>query len=140
MKFKPFDKIMPCFVPEKGSLHSAGYDLRYVGNPTMLEPNKRIAFSTNLILEIPSGYYGRIAPRSGLAAKHGIDVLAGCIDSDFRGEIKVILINLGDKPVSFQTGDKIAQIIFENHHDFLFDDAEDLSDTSRGEKGFGSTG
>ena len=139
-KYKPFNKELPCSVPEKGTPFAAGYDLKYLGYPVVLQPMQRFAFSTNLSLEIPDGYFGRIAPRSGLAFKQGIDVLAGIIDSDYRGEIKVILINLSDKPSSFSSGDKIAQIIFEKHYDFTLELADELDDTSRGEKGFGSTG
>jgi len=140
MKHKPANKDYPYFAPERGTPSAAGHDLKYVGIPIVLQPMQRYAFTTNLILEIPEGYYGRIAPRSGLAFKQGIDVMAGVIDSDYRGEIKAILINLGDKPVSFQTGDKIAQIIFEQYLSFNFEVAEELSQTIRGEGAFGSTG
>ena len=91
-------------------------------------------------MAIPNGYYGRIAPRSGLAVKKGIDVLAGIIDSDYRGEIMVVLINLGKDAVLYNVGDKIAQIIFSKYETTDFNVVENLDDTNRAEKGFGSTG
>ena len=139
MNIKPYNKDLPFTIPHRGSVEAAGYDLSYAAEPVILQPMQRMAMSTNVVMEIPEGYYGRIAPRSGLAFKNGIDVLAGVIDSDYRGEIKAILINLGDKPVSFNTGDKIAQIIFEKHFKFAMEVA-DINQTNRGEGGFGSTG
>ena len=85
-------------IPSKGSVGAAGYDL-YTTESYELKPGERKAFKTDIALAIPEGFYGRVAPRSGLAVKHGLDVLAGVIDSDYRGEILVALINLGDKPV-----------------------------------------
>ncbi len=91
-------------------------------------------------MEIPAGFYGRIAPRSGLAVKHGIDVLAGVVDADYRGELKVPLINLGSQPIQFEAGERIAQLIIEQAAmcDYVW--VEELSDTERAESGFGSTG
>lgn len=92
-------------------------------------------------MEIPEGYYGRIAPRSGLAHNHGIDVLAGVVDSSYRGEIRIVLYNTDkEEPFQVRSGDRIAQIIFEKHYDFEFIEVDDLSKTNRGEGGFGSTG
>lgn len=107
----------------------------------VLPPLSRATISTGISMEIPEGYYGRIAPRSGLAHNHGIDVLAGVVDSGYRGEIKVILYNT-DKDEVFQVrqGDKIAQIIIEKHYNFELAEVDDLSSTPRGEYGFGSTG
>lgn len=107
----------------------------------MLPPLTRATMPTGIAIEIPEGYYGRIAPRSGLAHNHGIDVLAGVVDSGYRGEIKVILYNT-DKDHDFQIrqGDKIAQMIIERHYNFELVEVEDLSPTPRGEGGFGSTG
>jgi dUTP pyrophosphatase len=104
-----------------------------------LKPGERKFFSTGLSIEIPSGLYGRVAPRSGLAYKHGIDVLAGVIDEDYRGDIGVILINLGTETTAIFAGDKIAQLIFENYTRVDFDEVKDLTKTSRGAGGFGST-
>lgn len=139
MKITSFNKELPHTIPTRGTEHSAGYDLSYVGQPIMLMPMQRHAFATNLVLEIPEGFYGRIAPRSGLAFKEGIDVLAGVIDSDYRGEIKVILVNLSHKPVSFISGQKIAQIIIEKHYPQTIEFVDSLTETQRGAGGFGST-
>lgn len=126
--------------PKKGSDNAAGYDLFSV-EAGVIKPNERRLIKTGISLEIPSGYYGRIAPRSGLAFKNGIDVMAGVIDSDYRGEIGVILYN-SDKICDFifGVGDKIAQIIFEKHYDFEMGLFSDLKETKRGDGGFGSTG
>ena len=117
---------------------------------------RRALVGTGISIEIPKGYYGRIAPRSGLAVKKGIDILAGVIDSTYRGEIKVVLINLnmdvdsiiGNTPsfigsshdFSIKLGDRIAQIIIEKYHAVEWQEANQLSSTERQEAGFGSTG
>lgn len=130
-------------VPKKGSPNAAGYDL-YSTESGIIKPKERQLIPTGIALEIPSGYYGRIAPRSGLAFKHGIDVMAGVIDSDYRGEIGVILYNSDSyNDFTYSQGDKIAQIIFEKHYDFTFKEVfqlKDLDETQRGAGGFGSTG
>jgi dUTP pyrophosphatase len=102
---------------------------------------QRKMVATGVQLEIPEGYYGRIAPRSGLALKQGIDVLAGVIDSSYRGEIKVIIFNTDNQKVfKVNVGDRIAQLIIEKHYNFDFVEVEDLETTDRGEGGFGSSG
>lgn len=118
----------------------AGMDLLASEDRT-IPPLSRVIVGTGIFMEIPDGYYGRIAPRSGLAHKYGIDVLAGVVDSSYRGEIRVILYNT-DKDESFQvrSGDKIAQMIIEKHYNFQFVEVDELSDTTRGSGGFGSTG
>ena len=132
-------------IPSKGSAGAAGYDL-YTTESYELKPGERKAFKTDIKLAIPEGFYGRVAPRSGLAVKHGIDVLAGVIDSDYRGEILVALINLGDKPVQLpiiKDGKEtaIAQIIFEGCGTVNdgFTVVDDLTATQRGSGGFGSS-
>lgn len=125
-------------VPTRGSIKAAGYDL-YATESYVLKPNERKLFKTGLSMEIPSGLYGRIAPRSGLAFKNGIDVLAGVIDEDYRGEIGVILINLGSEDKAITANDKIAQIIFENYTEVDFTESNNLQETSRGSGGYGST-
>jgi dUTP pyrophosphatase len=106
-----------------------------------IPPLSRAMVKTGLSVEIPEGYYGRIAPRSGLAHKNGIDVLAGVVDSSYRGEIRVILYNTDkEETVQVRSGDRIAQMIVERHYNFEFVEVEDLSVTERGEGGFGSTG
>lgn len=126
-------------IPTRGTPYSAGYDLYSTENFVIL-PGDRHLFKTGLKMEIPIGLYGRIAPRSGLAYKNGIDVLAGVIDSDYRNDVGVILINLSTDPVEIKLGDKIAQIIFETHHEQQFETVSSLTDTVRGTGGFGSTG
>ena len=125
---------------KKATPGSAGYDLSSTEELT-IAPLSRALVDVGLKLEIPANMYGRIAPRSGLAYRNGIDVLAGVIDSDYRGQIKVILINLGDKEFKINKGDKIAQIIFYNLANVHLTPAiSSLSETSRGDGGFGSTG
>lgn len=126
-------------LPQRGTALAAGADL-YCLEAFTLEPGERKLVPTGLAVEIPPGFYGRVAPRSGLAVKHGIDVLAGVIDADYRAEVKVPLINFGRNPVCINAGERIAQLIIEQAAmcDYVW--AEDLSDTERGEGGFGSTG
>jgi dUTP pyrophosphatase len=126
------------FVPVYATIHCAGADLFSTECET-LAPGERRLFKTGLSAAIPSGVYGRIAPRSGLALKNGIDVLAGVIDEDYRGEIGVLLINHGTEPKTIYVGDKIAQIIFEQYRQLVFVEVPELSETVRGEGGFGST-
>ena len=126
-------------LPKRGSAAAIGADLCSVEDVT-LQPGERKLIPTGLAIEIQDGYYGRVAPRSGLAVKQGIDTMAGVIDSDYRGEVRVLLINLSNEPVSFQTGDRIAQLIIEKAEAFDYEWADELNDTSRGAGGFGSTG
>ena len=130
-------------IPTKGSKGAAGYDLYTIESHT-LKPNERRVFKTGISIAIPDGYYGRVSPRSGLSVKCGIDVLAGTIDSDYRGEIMVALINLGQEPVSLpliKNGMEtpIAQIIFQKYEEVVFNIVDDLDITNRGSKGFGSS-
>lgn len=126
-------------VPTRGSEFAAGYDL-YSTEGYTLQPLERKLFKTNIALAIPNGLYGRIAPRSGLAYKDGLDTMAGVIDEDYRGDVGVILINLGDKPKEIKAGDKIAQIIFENYTEAGFSEVySELPLSARDGKGFGST-
>lgn len=127
-------------IPKRANSTDAGADL-YSCEDVILNPHERKLIKTGIALEIPDGYYGRIEPRSGLAYKHGIDVLAGVIDSDYRGELGVVLYNTDLKnPLNIQKGDRIAQIIFEKHYNFNFEISEELSNTFRGDGGFGHTG
>lgn len=135
----PIKKTSPLAkTPTSGSEFSAGYDLCSIEEYN-LKPMERHLFTTGIFIAIPAGVYGRIAPRSGLASKNGIDVMAGVIDSDYTGEIKVLLINLGDTEMRISAGDKIAQIIFERISNAEFIDVNELPKTSRGEGGFGSS-
>ena len=125
--------------PTRAFPTDAGADL-YSVEDCSVGPQERKVVSTGICLEIPEGYYGRIAPRSGLAAKHGVDVLAGVVDSSYRGEIKVVVYN-SDKNMPFyiEGGDRIAQIIIEDHFNLAFEEA-DVSESQRAAGGFGSTG
>ena len=126
-------------IPARANKTDAGYDLWSVESYT-LKPLERKLFRTGIAIEIPSGYYGRVAPRSGLAFKRGLDVMAGVIDSGFRGEVGVILVNLSNEEVYLTHGDRIAQLIIETCHQPTMIQVEELNDSSRSEKGFGSTG
>ena len=130
-------------IPTKGSKGAAGYDL-YSIESHELKPGESKSFKTGLAMAIPENYSGRIAPRSGLAAKHGIDVLAGVIDSDYTGEIMVLLINHGNESVQLplvKDGKEtaVAQIIFESHYNTTFNEVDEITVTQRGSGGFGST-
>lgn len=127
-------------LPKRANETDAGADLHSIESLT-IGPKERACVSTGISLEIPEGYYGRVAPRSGLAYKNGIDVLAGVIDSSYRGELKVILYNSDNqKYFKISQGDRIAQLIIEKHFNFSFEMSEELNTTKRGETGFGSTG
>jgi dUTP pyrophosphatase len=126
--------------PTQGTQFSAGYDL-YAAEEIVVPRLGRKLIKTNVSMAIPMNHYGRIAPRSGLAYKNGIDVLAGVIDSDYRGDIGVILYNT-DNNLDFtvKIGDKIAQIIIESCSTINFVKTENLPATKRGEGGYGHTG
>ena len=127
-------------IPTQGTSFAAGYDL-YAAEDAVVVCGTRKLIKTNISMEIYPGYYGRIAPRSGLAYKNGIDVLAGVIDSDYRGDIGVILYNT-DKNIDFSVkkGDRIAQIIFEACYTATLNNVDNLDNTLRQAGGFGSTG
>lgn len=127
-------------IPARSNPTDAGADL-FSTEAVMIHPGERKALCTGIAIEIPEGFYGRVAPRSGLAAKHGVDVLAGVVDSSYRGEIKVVLLNT-DKSNTFhvEKGDRIAQLIIESHFNFPFLEYESLGSSDRGQGGFGSTG
>jgi dUTP pyrophosphatase len=127
-------------IPTQGTKFAAGYDL-YAAEDEVVVCGTRKLIKTNISMEITPGYYGRIAPRSGLAYKSGIDVLAGVIDSDYRGDIGVILYNT-DKNIDFKIkkGDRIAQIIFEACYSATLNTVENLDNTLRQGGGYGSTG
>lgn len=126
-------------LPTRGSAHAAGLDLYSLERVT-LAPGGRAAVRTGLAVAIPEGFYGRVAPRSGLAVRHGLDVLAGVIDSDYRGEILCALVNLGSEPFEVAPGARVAQLIVEAIALPEPGWAEDLEETARGAGGFGSTG
>lgn len=122
---------------------SAGLDLHaFLPEKIVIRPLERMLVKTGLFLEIPVGYEAQVRPRSGLALKNGITVLnsPGTIDSDYRGEIGVILINLSQEDFEIQSGDRIAQLIFAKVEQAEWNQSDELSQTARGEGGFGSTG
>ena len=122
---------------------SAGMDLRAaLDEPVMLKPLERKLIPTGLYIELPVGYEAQVRPRSGLAIKHGITVLntPGTIDADYRGEIKVIIINLSEQPYTINDGDRIAQMIIAQHAKAELLEVERLNETQRGAGGFGHTG
>lgn len=126
-------------LPARASSNAAGADLRCIDSFT-LSPGERKLVPTGIAVEIPEGYYGRVAPRSGLAVRHGIDTLAGVIDSDYRGEVQILLVNLGAEEAVFQQGDRIAQLIIEHAAPAGYQWSEELGETERASGGFGSTG
>ena len=126
-------------LPTRGSSAAAGLDL-YSLEAVRLTSKQRALVRTGLAVAIPEGYYGRIAPRSGLATKNGIDVLAGVIDADYRGEIQCLLYNTGDATVELPAQTKICQLIIEKIITPAGAWADELPETIRGENGFGSTG
>ena len=131
-------------VPAYETIHSAGMDLRaYLPEgPIVLKPMQRTLVPTGLFMEIPEGYEGQVRPRSGLAIKNGITVLntPGTIDADYRGEVKIILINLSDTDFTINSGERVAQIVFAKCEQMEVVNVETLSETERGAGGFGHTG
>ncbi len=130
-------------MPEYATEHSAGVDLcAFLDEDLVLNPLKRVMVPTGLYIELPFGYEAQIRPRSGLAAKNGITVLnsPGTIDADYRGEIKVILVNLSDEPFTIKNGDRICQMVINKYTKVEFVNSDELSQTDRGEGGFGHTG
>ena len=139
IKVKSISGIMPSY-ETKGS---SGMDLRaYTDDPVEIMPGQRALIPTGLFMEIPEGCEAQVRARSGLAVKYGIGLTngIGTIDSDYRGEIKIPLINWGDEPFTVNNGDRIAQLVISRFERAELVDADELSDTARGEGGFGHTG
>jgi len=126
-------------VPTKANINDAGFDL-YSSIDTIIPSKQRKTVSTGIALQMPEHFAGLIWPRSGLSVKRGIDVLAGVVDSGYRGEIMVCLYNTSDENVSIQTGDRIAQIIFQEVPRVIMEVHESLGSSQRGDNGFGSSG
>lgn len=130
-------------LPNYETIASAGMDLRAnLSEPRTLKPLERSIVGTGLFIELPVGYEAQVRPRSGLAAKKGITVLnaPGTVDADYRGEIGVILVNLSNEDFTIENGERIAQLVIAKHERAEWELVEELSETSRGEGGFGSTG
>ncbi|MFC5047702.1 dUTP diphosphatase [Aquimarina hainanensis] len=130
-------------LPHYETIASAGMDLRaFLTEAVTLKPLERTIVKTGLFIELPVGYEAQVRPRSGLAAKKGITVLnaPGTIDADYRGEIGVILVNLSNEDFTIENGERIAQMVIAKHERATWTEVKELSETSRGEGGFGSTG
>jgi len=130
-------------LPAYETAHAAGMDLRAdLESMVLLNPMERKLIPTGLHIELPEGFEAQIRPRSGLAFKHGIGIVnsPGTIDADYRGEIKVLLINFSDVPFEINTGDRIAQMIVARHEKVDWEAVEILNETSRGAGGYGHTG
>ena len=130
-------------LPEYATEFSAGLDVRAANDePVVLAPLARAIVPTGLYLEIPRGYEVQVRPRSGLASKKGVTVLnsPGTIDSDYRGEVCVILVNLSSEPFTVERGERIAQLILARYEQIQWEEVGELSSSDRGEGGFGSTG
>ena len=142
MKIRIVNKS-PHPLPAYETEHSAGMDLRaFTGGPVTLKPLERKLIPTGLFMELPVGYEAQVRPRSGLAVKNGITVLnsPGTIDSDYRGEVGVILINLSDTEFTVNDGDRIAQMIISRHEKAELTETEEINNTNRGAGGFGHSG
>lgn len=126
-------------LPTRGTPTDAGLDL-YSDVDGEIKPGQRVMFSTGISMSIPDGYVAYVRPRSGLAAKHGIDVLAGVIDSSYRGQVRVLLINHGGSTFEVYEGDRIAQLVIHKIELWKPELVEELDETERGANGFGSTG
>lgn len=130
-------------LPSAATSGAAGADLRAaVDAEVVLQPGGRDAIPTGLVMEIPDGFEGQIRPRSGLAIRQGLTVVnaPGTIDSDYRGEVKVLMVNLGSEPVVISRGDRIAQLVIAPVTSALYVEADELAESERGAGGFGSTG
>lgn len=132
-------------LPAYETIGSAGMDLRAAvpeDQPILLEPGKRMVVPTGLRIALPLGYEAQVRARSGLALKHGLICpnAPGTIDSDYRGEVGVLLANIGDQPFEIRRGERVAQLVIARHEQALWVEVETLDDTARGAGGFGSTG
>lgn len=143
LRIKKLDHASELPLPSYATLGSAGMDLRSASiEPVVMSPGQRALVPTGLVLEIPDGYEGQVRPRSGLALKHGISLVnsPGTIDSDYRGEVKVIMINLGDDHFMVNYGDRIAQLVIAPVIQAEIIEVDRVDDSDRGAGGFGSTG
>ena len=130
-------------LPQYQTESAAGLDLRAeLSKPITLKPLQRALIPTGIFLELPQGYEAQVRPRSGLAFKHGLTVLnsPGTIDADYRGEVKVLLVNLSDEPFEVQDGERVAQMVVAKHERIEWQNADTLTETTRGAGGYGSTG
>ncbi len=137
------DPERPAPLPERATSGAAGVDLRAaLERPLLVAPGERVSIPTGLALEIPEGYEGQVRPRSGLAFKRGLTVVnaPGTIDADYRGEVRILLVNLGSEPVEVAPGDRVAQLVIHRLPTVVLEEAAALRETPRGAGGFGHTG
>ena len=130
-------------LPEYATQHSAGMDLRAnIDKTIVVAPLERLLVPTGLHIQLPTGYEAQIRPRSGLAIKHGIGIVnsPGTIDADYRGEIRIILVNLSNEPFSLNPGERIAQMVISKYEKATWLECDSLDESERGDGGFGSTG
>lgn len=129
-------------LPERATEHAAGYDVRSAEEAVTIEPGEIRLVSTGLVMELPEGIECQVRPRSGLAFKHGVTLpnSPGTIDPDYRGELRVIMQNLGPEAVTLERGERIAQLVFARFEAPAIELSDELSETERGVGGFGSTG
>jgi dUTP pyrophosphatase len=154
INFSSFEIIIGCMkikinnnsrhpLPQYHTQGSAGMDLQaYLDDPIKIRPLERVLVPTGLSIELPQGYEAQIRPRSGIAIQKGITILnsPGTIDSDYRGDIGIMLVNLSNKEVEIRDGERIAQIVITKHESIEWEKSSDLEDSERGADGFGSTG
>ena len=130
-------------LPQYETAHAAGMDLRaFIETEIIIKPLQRVLVPTGIYIELPVGFEAQIRPRSGLAYKHGISIVnsPGTIDADYRGELKVLLVNLSDTDFAVNNGDRIAQMVIAKHETVEWNAVEELNDTARGAGGYGHTG
>lgn len=137
IRVKKLDPSLPDLCYAKPG--DAGFDL-YAREVTVLEPGVQTAVATGVSIELPVGYVSLVWDKSGLAIKHGLKVLGGVIDAEYRGEYMVGMMNLSDKPYTFEKGDKVAQVLIQKVEHVTFEMIDELSETTRGATGFGSSG
>lgn len=142
VRFRRLDSNPDLPLPSRGTPHAAGYDVRSSEDTFVLDPGQIRPVATGLLVELPEGVECQVRPRSGLAARHGITLpnSPGTIDPDYRGELKILMQNLGPAPVEISRGERVAQLVFARFEVAQVEEALELSETIRGEGGFGSTG
>ena len=139
MKIKIKKLVPDAILPQISRVGDAAMDL-VACKDYVLAKGEKVLISTGIAMAIPAGFWGNIRDRSGLAAKHGLHTIAGVIDPNYRGEILVAMVNLGTEDYQIKAGDRIAQMLIQKFEDIELEESNDLEETNRGEKGFGSSG
>ena len=142
VRFRRLESNPDLPLPARATAHAAGYDIRSAEDAVTLQPGEIRLVGTGLVMELPEGIECQVRPRSGLALRHGVTLpnSPGTIDPDYRGELRIIMQNLGPAPVTLARGERIAQLVFGRFEAPEVEEAEEVSKTLRGEGGFGSTG